>query len=135
MPWQSVWLAYGNQVATLWYAVAGNGESIGGYAIAVANDAVAKLVRFSCGHLADNLSAGCCHVADNSPSNDSNSPLEENRREVEENRNELLVFSGDVSPETEETSEGKTTSVVLKTPLEKEKEKSKNNTPKVPGGD
>jgi len=41
----------------------------------------------------------------NSLSHDGNSPLEENRREVEENRNELLVFSGEVSPETEETSD------------------------------
>jgi hypothetical protein len=53
----------------------------------------------------DPMSADCCHVADNSPPSDSNLRPEEKGREVEENRNELLVFSGEASPDPEEPSD------------------------------
>jgi hypothetical protein len=55
----------------------------------------------------DPMTADGGHVADNSPSSDSNPRPEEKRREVEveENRNELLVFSGEVSPDPEEPSD------------------------------
>jgi hypothetical protein len=53
----------------------------------------------------DPMSADCGHVADNSPTFDGNAPLEEKGIEVEENRNELPVFSGEVSPGAEETSD------------------------------